>query len=510
MSRCHFRWTINLGTNGKAIQNALVRLYLPDTTTPVTDAWSAPTAGTSVTTLISNNQSEVECWFDTPQEVDVLVTDNSHLAYYTVDASTKVTFADFTERVSVLPPASSFVGIAVNAAMLGCSSAAAAATNTTAISDAIALLPAGGGKVVVPPGIVNHNGITAVAGLELDSAGVTTTLNNTGTGPNITVPTNANSVVLGRGVTLTGVSGSTHGVHVIDSLWFQSYAKYHSWGQNSAAIRLDTVANPSGNGAYWAEIWAPEINADLRTGCIGIHCTGTAAGANRARVYGGSIRNCAKGIRVSFGSGITVFTTEVSGCTLGVGLDGGANVDNCEFLFLPLESNTEHCNVGAGCADNKFIFCTYADPSSFGTDSGTRTSRPDSTDFLFSGALTAAQNTVNAVGLTSAGRVAASGTGTNQSLPITSKGTGALQFNVHAGTGTGGTQFGDGAGNVVASFQSDGVINTTSYILGQEIVGPAAPAANQAILFFRDNGSGKTQLAVQFASGAVQVVATQP
>lgn len=39
---------------------------------------------------------------------------------------------------------------------------------------------------------------------------------------------------------------------------------------------------------------------------------------------------------------------------------------------------------------------------------------------------------------------------------------------------------------------------------------PAAPAANGARLFAKDNGSGKTQLCVRFNSGAVQVIATEP
>ena len=39
---------------------------------------------------------------------------------------------------------------------------------------------------------------------------------------------------------------------------------------------------------------------------------------------------------------------------------------------------------------------------------------------------------------------------------------------------------------------------------------PAAPAANGATLYCRDNGSGKTQLCVRFPTGAVQVLATEP
>lgn len=43
-----------------------------------------------------------------------------------------------------------------------------------------------------------------------------------------------------------------------------------------------------------------------------------------------------------------------------------------------------------------------------------------------------------------------------------------------------------------------------------EITAPAAGATNSARLFARDNGSGKTQLAVRFATGAIQVLATEP
>lgn len=47
-------------------------------------------------------------------------------------------------------------------------------------------------------------------------------------------------------------------------------------------------------------------------------------------------------------------------------------------------------------------------------------------------------------------------------------------------------------------------------LLYTERADPAAPAANQAVVYARDNGGGKTQLCVRFATGAVQVLATQP
>lgn len=43
-----------------------------------------------------------------------------------------------------------------------------------------------------------------------------------------------------------------------------------------------------------------------------------------------------------------------------------------------------------------------------------------------------------------------------------------------------------------------------------EIADPAAPATNNARLYAKDNGAGKTQLAVRFPTGAVQILATEP
>lgn len=43
-----------------------------------------------------------------------------------------------------------------------------------------------------------------------------------------------------------------------------------------------------------------------------------------------------------------------------------------------------------------------------------------------------------------------------------------------------------------------------------EISDPAAPAANGARLYVRDNGAGKSQIVCVFSTGAVQVIATEP
>lgn len=49
------------------------------------------------------------------------------------------------------------------------------------------------------------------------------------------------------------------------------------------------------------------------------------------------------------------------------------------------------------------------------------------------------------------------------------------------------------------------------FIMGQEQSPiPAAPNPDAGAIFFQDNGAGKTQLAVRFNTGAVQVIATEP
>lgn len=51
---------------------------------------------------------------------------------------------------------------------------------------------------------------------------------------------------------------------------------------------------------------------------------------------------------------------------------------------------------------------------------------------------------------------------------------------------------------------------TGGYIAGEEQTAPAAPAANGYRIFAQDNGAGKTQLMVLFASGAAQQIAIEP
>lgn len=63
----------------------------------------------------------------------------------------------------------------------------------------------------------------------------------------------------------------------------------------------------------------------------------------------------------------------------------------------------------------------------------------------------------------------------------------------------------------VTSLSADVIAAThTKFVELDEITAPANPAANKSRLYTRDNGSGKTQLVVQFPTGVVQVLATEP
>lgn len=69
----------------------------------------------------------------------------------------------------------------------------------------------------------------------------------------------------------------------------------------------------------------------------------------------------------------------------------------------------------------------------------------------------------------------------------------------------------EGGSQVPFSFKDGAMYLDRNCLDGYELsADPSAPSADRGRLYFRDNGSGKTQLCVRFNTGAVQVVATQP
>ena len=55
----------------------------------------------------------------------------------------------------------------------------------------------------------------------------------------------------------------------------------------------------------------------------------------------------------------------------------------------------------------------------------------------------------------------------------------------------------------------EGRVYTNAFYELGEIANPAAPLANRARLFVRDNGAGKTQLCVRFRTGGVHIIKTE-
>ena len=75
-------------------------------------------------------------------------------------------------------------------------------------------------------------------------------------------------------------------------------------------------------------------------------------------------------------------------------------------------------------------------------------------------------------------------------------------------------EYGGGTGDVAWLADSGGSEQLRLFRDGglqlPERADPSAPASNKAIIYVRDNGSGKTQVVARFPTGAVQVIATEP
>lgn len=95
--RRHFKYLVK-DEYGNAISNAQVFVYQPGTTTNfLGTAYTTLSGGTTTTNpFTSNSQGEIEAWFDTPQAVDLLITDNSDAAIR-AGYSTPISFTSFTE-----------------------------------------------------------------------------------------------------------------------------------------------------------------------------------------------------------------------------------------------------------------------------------------------------------------------------------------------------------------------------------------------------------------------------
>ena len=84
---------------------------------------------------------------------------------------------------------------------------------------------------------------------------------------------------------------------------------------------------------------------------------------------------------------------------------------------------------------------------------------------------------------------------------------------LNIGAGGGGAELQVQAGVLVLNSGTNLImsgVGANGFIEQQEITDPSAPVANIARIYTRDNGGGKTQVVVRFATGAIQVIATEP
>lgn len=286
---------------GNAVQNAAVYAYQTGTVNDVTGMWDSSSGGTALSNpLKTNGQGEIVAWLDTPQRVDLKVTDNVDKAYYPTAVGSLLSFADFTETVDVPPPpaevaqldeAQTFTGAqtfsgaatvsdktsATNIALRPATGDAVLFVSTggndsndgrswgsakATLAAALSALPADGGLVHLGAGTYNFSStITVKQGVRIKGAGgggyqtpaIGTTLNYTGTGTAIVFDGQATgSTLVVSKVGLEGFRLKTDanigaiGIHLWspDSCYLKDIWIQGNWGDG---IKLDGAAAPEGD-----------------------------------------------------------------------------------------------------------------------------------------------------------------------------------------------------------------------------------------------------------------------
>jgi hypothetical protein len=147
----------------------------------------------------------------------------------------------------------------------------------------------------------------------------------------------------------------------------------------------------------------------------------------------------------------------------------------------------------------------------YGYSDGTRWMLLDSTGLAITGALSATGDITLASGGTNGKLALGNQSGSYFGFIFQDAGTtGKIRYNSYAALGSShGHQF-ESNGTAVVTIDYAGNVLSTGYFAGAEQTAPSAPAANGYRIFAQDNGAGKTQLMVLFASGAAQQIAIEP
>jgi polygalacturonase len=366
--------------------------------------------------------------------------------------------------------------------------------DTTAINAAITATASTGGVVYFPPGVYVHTGLTMTTNTRLvgslavvsefapATSGVI--LKYTGAGAAIAVTANANHngpSVEHIGMLGPSAGGSTIGLFVDGS---------------GSVMQVGSIKSVRAKG-FGTGI---KLNNTYQTSLLDCYADGNGIGlqftnnANANSVLGGGYRENVTGINITGGSAsifVSPATTVESNSATGLLVDGSAATSG-----LVLGGHYENNPRGI-----------YFNPSTTAQDSHISGALIDTS----STAALELQNTHNVIAdiITTDTSSIVLGAGTlNCHIRTTRRPT------TYTDSGSQNTlQHGNAAGQGFWYFGlgTNGGIHLTGAIKMTEMTDPfGAPDADTAHMMLRDNGSGKSQLVIRFASGATQVIATQP
>lgn len=215
------------------------------------------------------------------------------------------------------------------------------------------------------------------------------------------------------------------------------------------------------------------------------------------------VPTAAKSASTSTGGAINVNNTGNTGAGVVIYSNLGATASGRMFVVRTTNA----------AFDQQGIYLEYA-----GTNHGLVVSHAGTGTASLAASITSTNASDTAVGITGStdGRGVVkvthnkSGTDTNASLiSLLANGSGTACQGIFFDTASGVTTTGD-----LLNFRQNGTevfnVDASGRVKLLEGADPSAPSTNEAILYARDSGGGKTQLCVRFATGAVQVLATEP